>query len=82
MYMIVVCKLMAALFHENSVLLLKPILAMWTKWTSWPECEVNCGGGHSTRKRKCELASTEIDEQQCSGLSSESRECGTAKCRK
>ena len=53
----------------------------WGDWTSWGSCSRTCGGGRSTRKRRCNNPQPSSGGQQCSDDDSESRECNTHSCR-
>lgn len=49
---------------------------VWSEWSNWSACSVECGGGHQYRTRTCEGRAEE-----CEGLAHMSRNCNTQKCR-
>lgn len=51
------------------------MLTAWDKWTPYSGCSKTCGGGETSKTRKCLLASGD-----CKGKSVVSKECNTEKC--
>lgn len=51
---------------------------MWEEWSQWEECNVTCAGGLQSRYRDC--IGTAFGGQNCTGPSSETRECNTQFC--
>jgi hypothetical protein len=49
---------------------------VWSEWSNWSDCSVECGGGVQHRTRVCEGRADE-----CDGPSRMSRNCNTHKCK-
>lgn len=49
---------------------------VWSEWSNWSDCSVECGGGLQHRTRVCEGRADE-----CDGPSRMSRNCNTHKCK-
>jgi len=49
--------------------------ASWTRWTSWSDCAVTCGGGRVTRTRKCLYGN--VGGPGCGGVSTEFKTCAS-----
>ncbi|PSN40455.1 Semaphorin-5B, partial [Blattella germanica] len=49
---------------------------VWSEWSNWSPCSVECGGGHQHRTRTCEGRAEE-----CEGPSRMSRSCNSHKCK-
>lgn len=49
---------------------------IWSEWSNWSDCSVECGGGHRHRTRTCE---GRVDE--CEGPSHMSSNCNSEKCK-
>ncbi|ESO92607.1 hypothetical protein LOTGIDRAFT_120716 [Lottia gigantea] len=45
----------------------------WSKWSSWGDCSVTCGGGKQARSRTC-------SDSSCSGSSKETKDCSQSLC--
>ncbi|XP_078487952.1 uncharacterized protein LOC100179634 isoform X3 [Ciona intestinalis] len=51
--------------------------AQWTSWLPWADCSASCGGGQSSRVRRCLFSS---DLSTCDGASSETLTCNNEIC--
>nr|CAD7441943.1 unnamed protein product [Timema bartmani] len=49
---------------------------VWSDWSNWSSCSVECGGGHQHKTRNCEGR-----VEDCEGPSRMSRACNTHKCK-
>ena len=56
--------------------------AIWSNWSGWSDCETKYG--ESTRFRKCRrsVSQSKSSDNQCLGLSRETRECSKIYCNK
>ena len=57
----------------------------WGIWGSWTECPVTCGGGVTTRTRKCDSPAPKHEGKDCtvdstSESDSEALECNITPC--
>ena len=54
----------------------------WTEWSEWSQCSLTCGGGKTSRTRKCALPDkTIVPTKQClGGIDSEEKLCNENKC--
>ena len=49
-------------------------VAVWTVWTAWTYCSAFCGGGYSSRRRRCSTG------RNCEGENVDAKECNTETC--
>ena len=55
-----------------------PINGIWESWTPWTACTRTCGGGRTTRSRKCH--GPFYNGEDCKGPSTEQDECSPEPC--
>ena len=52
----------------------------WSKWNSWANCDVTCGGGTQKRSRSCSEPSPQYGGTFCEGDDSVERTCNKNHC--
>uniref|UniRef100_A0A7M5WTV6 Hemicentin-1 n=1 Tax=Clytia hemisphaerica TaxID=252671 RepID=A0A7M5WTV6_9CNID len=52
----------------------------WGEWTKPTLCSKSCGGGKTTRSRKCDNPAPAHGEKDCEGSDTETRECNAKQC--
>lgn len=57
-----------------------PVDGGFTDWAAWSSCSKTCGGGTSERVRSCSQPTPAHGGKNCTGDSSESRDCNTQAC--
>jgi hypothetical protein len=65
-------------FPSKDISICTPINGVWTSWSAWDTCSVECGGGTQTRTRTCSTPS--CGGTSCSGNSIETQSCNTQAC--
>jgi len=57
-----------------------PVNGGYSSWSTYGSCSKSCGGGQQSRTRKCNNPTPANGGSQCSGVSSESKNCNTQPC--
>eukprot|EP00105_Crassostrea_gigas_P008141 XP_011422609.1 PREDICTED: SCO-spondin [Crassostrea gigas] len=57
-----------------------PVDGGFTDWAAWSSCSKTCGGGTSERVRSCSQPTPAHGGKNCTGDSSESKDCNTQAC--
>jgi len=57
-----------------------PIDGAWSGWTEWSTCSVSCGGGITSRSRKCDSPAAQYEGKECEGDGAEQKECNAVCC--
>lgn len=52
----------------------------WSSWLSWSDCDVTCGNGSQTRKRKCTEPAPSGGGKDCDGPSQDTKICSLQPC--
>uniref|UniRef100_A0A7M5WTV7 Hemicentin-1 n=2 Tax=Clytia hemisphaerica TaxID=252671 RepID=A0A7M5WTV7_9CNID len=58
----------------------QPVNGGWGEWTKPTLCSKSCGGGKTTRSRKCDNPAPAHGEKDCEGSDTETRECNAKQC--
>jgi len=58
----------------------KPVDGVFSGWSGWSACTVDCGGGTQDRTRDCSSPAPTYGGYDCSGSTSESQTCNTQSC--
>eukprot|EP00118_Oscarella_pearsei_P026045 m.309288 g.309288 ORF g.309288 m.309288 type:complete len:577 (+) comp45997_c0_seq1:262-1992(+) len=65
--------------HKNESLV-KIVHGGWSKWSTWSQCTVTCGGGRKARERLCNNPAPQNGGSKCIGKSIQSRKCAKRRC--
>ncbi|XP_022786108.1 coadhesin-like [Stylophora pistillata] len=57
-----------------------PVDGGWSDWSTWGPCNVTCGGGKQARNRSCTNPPPSNGGKKCTGLDTETRQCGNVIC--
>ena len=59
---------------------LRSVDGQWSEWDGWSVCSKTCGGGQTTRTRKCNNPPPANGGVDCAGDSEETQNCNTETC--
>jgi len=56
-----------------------PVDGSWGQWTAFSDCSTICGSGSTKRTRQCDSPPPQYNGKECTGPSSQSKECSCTK---